>query len=80
MRRRSLPQIITEVFKGIRDCSAQATVEYLIVGLILLAIISALGLFGGRLQDGLFSEHAADSASHAMTTNSAGSVGDLILF
>ena len=66
--------------KIIRDCSAQATVEYLIVGLALLAVISGLSVFGGRIQEGLFSEHAADSASHAMTSNSAGSIGDFLLY
>ena len=66
--------------KTIQDSSGQATVEYLIVGLALLAIITGLSVFGGRIQEGLFSEHATDSASHAITTNSAGSLGDFLLY
>lgn len=58
----------------------QATVEYLIVGLAILMIITALGVFSGRLGEGLFVEHAADSASHALTTNTAGSAGDVLLY
>jgi Flp pilus assembly pilin Flp len=62
------------------DTSGQATVEYLIVGLVLIAIILALGLLAQALEDGLFVEHAAKSASHAITTNSAGTVGDVFLY
>ena len=58
----------------------QATVEYLIVGLALIAIIAALSVFGGRVQEGLFVQHAADSASHAITTNTAGSAGDVLVY
>jgi len=58
----------------------QATVEYLIVGLALIVIIVALSVFSGRVQEGLFVQHAADSASHAITTNTAGSAGDILLY
>jgi len=58
----------------------QATVEYLIVGVALIIIIAALGVLSGRLQEGLFVQHAADSASHAITTNTAGSIGDVLLY
>lgn len=58
----------------------QATVEYLIVGVALIVIIAALGVLSGRLHEGLFVQHAADSASHAITTNTAGSAGDILLY
>ena len=58
----------------------QATVEYLIVGLALLAIILALGALAGRLQEGLFVEHAIDSASHAIGGNTMGMIGDVLLY
>lgn len=58
----------------------QATVEYLIVGVILITIITAFSALSGRLQEGLFVQHAADSASHAITTNTAGFAGDVLLF
>ena len=62
------------------SCSAQATVEYLVVALAIFAVILGLAALGNRLQEGLFTEHAADSASHAMTNNAAGSIGDVLLF
>lgn len=58
----------------------QATVEYLIVGLAIIMIVTALGALSGRLGEGLFVQHAADSASHAFTANTAGSVGDVLLY
>jgi hypothetical protein len=60
--------------------SGQATVEYLIVGLVLIIVIAALGLLAQAFEDGLFVEHAAQSASHAITGNTAGSVGDVLLY
>jgi Flp pilus assembly pilin Flp len=62
------------------DSSGQAMVEYLIVGLILIIVIAALGLLTQVLEDGVFVEHAAQSASHAMTGNTAGTVGDVLLY
>lgn len=58
----------------------QSTVEYLIVGVALLAIILGLGAFGFRLQEGLFVEHAVDSASHAAGPNAMGTIGDVLLY
>ena len=60
--------------------SGQSTVEYLVVGVAILVIITGLGALSGRVQEGLFVQHAADSASHAITTNTAGSVGDVLLY
>jgi hypothetical protein len=58
----------------------QATVEYLIVGLALLAVVVALGVLASRLQEGLFVEHAVESASHATGSNSLGVIGDVLLY
>ena len=60
--------------------SAQTTVEYLIVALATLAIVTGMSVLGGRVQEGLFTEHAADSASHAITANTAGTIGDVLLY
>jgi len=68
------------VSKKMIQTRGQATIEYLIVGLALIIIITALGVLSGRLQEGLFVQHAADSASHAITTNTAGSAGDVLLY
>ena len=61
-------------------CSGQSTVEYLIVGVAFLVIITGLGAVSARLEEGLFVQHAADSASHSLTTNTAGSLGDVLLY
>ncbi|MDR0347243.1 MAG: hypothetical protein LBH56_02585 [Coriobacteriales bacterium] len=60
--------------------SGQATVEYLIIGLILIVVILSLGTLARTLEIGLFVEHAAESASHAITGNTAGTVGDVLLY
>lgn len=64
----------------INDCSGQSTVEYLIVGVAILMIIAALGVFVNQMSQGILVTHAADSASHAMTINSGGSLGDVLLY
>ncbi|MDR3315193.1 MAG: hypothetical protein LBS98_01705 [Coriobacteriales bacterium] len=64
----------------LNDTAGQATVEYLIIGLVLIAIITALGLFAGRVSDGLFVEHAATSASHGITQGVMGAMGDVLLY
>jgi hypothetical protein len=60
--------------------AGQSTVEYALLGLVMVVIIVALWLVASRLQEGLFVEHAAQSASHAVTTNTAGSTGDVLLY
>ncbi|MCL2807713.1 MAG: hypothetical protein FWD27_06105 [Coriobacteriia bacterium] len=67
-------------FCNSRASEGQATVEYLVVGTVLIVVIVALAVLSGRLQEGLFVQHAADSASHAITTNTAGSMGDVLLY
>lgn len=82
MRRKRLSGIPRPLsaFQRLRAAGGQATVEYLVVGVALMIIIVALGALSGRLQEGLFVQHAADSASHAITTNTAGSTGDVLLY
>jgi hypothetical protein len=60
--------------------SGQATVEYVVVGVVLMIIIVVLGLLAGRIGDGLFTEHASRSASHSTQAPTAGAVGDVILY
>ncbi|MDR2492879.1 MAG: hypothetical protein LBD25_05440 [Coriobacteriales bacterium] len=64
----------------VRPCAGQAMVEYLVVGLAVVAVVAALSAFGSRVQEGLFVSHAADSASHAASVNLAGTLGDVLLF
>ncbi len=62
------------------DDRGQATVEYAIVGLVLLAVIMGLVAIADRLEEGLFVEHAADSASHSAGPNTMGVIGDVLLY
>jgi hypothetical protein len=71
---------VQAVWRSTLNTFGQATVEYLIVGLVFVAVIVALGLLAQLLEDGLFVEHAARSASHAITGNTAGTVGDVLLY
>ncbi|MCL1879660.1 MAG: hypothetical protein FWF71_03430 [Actinomycetia bacterium] len=52
----------------------------MIVGTVLLALILGLGALSNRLAEGLFVEHALRSASHALGPNTAGVIGDVILY
>ena len=69
-----------KVLRLVSAKAGQATVEYLIVGLVLLAIVLALGVLANRLGDGLFVEHAAESASHSLGPNTMGAIGDVLLY
>jgi|GEM_PF-2955265 len=60
--------------------AGQATLESVIVGTVLLALILGLGALSNRLAEGLFVEHALRSASHALGPNTAGVIGDVILY
>ena len=75
-----LRQALKRLVRALASQSAQATVEYLVVALATIAVISGLATLGSRIQEGIFSEHASDSASHAMTVNTAGSIGDVLLY
>lgn len=71
---------VSRRLKAVGSQRGQATVEYLIVGLAIIMIVTALGALSGRLGEGLFVQHAAESASHAFTANTAGSAGDVLLY
>jgi hypothetical protein len=60
--------------------SGQATVEYLIVGVMLMVAIVAAALLWRSLQSGVFVQHAALSASHACGAADLGAVGDVALY
>ena len=78
---RELVKKIKSYLAAIRlDERGQATTEYLIVAGALLVVIVALATLAGRLQDGLFVEHAINSASHAFGHNTMGSLGDVLLY
>jgi L-asparagine transporter-like permease len=55
-------------------------VEYLIIGLVLIIVIAVLGLLVQALEDGVFVGYAAQNASHAVTGNTAGAAGDVLLY
>lgn len=60
--------------------SGQATMEFLIVSIVLMIVIVVLGLLLDRTSAGMFVVHAARSASHALSDNTAGTVGDVLLY
>jgi len=62
------------------DNRGQGTLEYALIGLVLLTVFVALKLLQHRLGEGLFVLHALRSASHALGPNSAGVVGDVFLY
>ncbi|MDR1015852.1 MAG: hypothetical protein LBL67_00035 [Coriobacteriales bacterium] len=66
--------------RALREQSGQATLEFLLVALLLVAVVVGLGALAAKLRAGVFSQHAAESASHALTSNTAGSVGDVLLY
>ena len=68
------------VFASRLDKKGQATVEYLIVGVALLAMILGIGALGKRVQEGLFVEYAIESASHAVSKKTMGTIGDVLLY
>lgn len=56
-------------------------VEYLIVTLMTLALVAALSTISNRLREGIFVDHAADSASHSVgAQNISGVIGDVFLY
>lgn len=69
------------VFKRMHsDVRGQASVEYLLVGLVLMIIVSALAYLGQVVTAGLFMEHASAGASHTIRSTTAGVIGDVFLF
>lgn len=61
-----------------RDERGQATLEYMLTGLMLIAMIGALGALWRYASDGGFSQLLQASASHALAE--AGGVADALLF
>lgn len=58
----------------------QATVEFALVTVGLLAVAVACGALWRVLADGLFVEHALSSASHHVQAAMPGSVADVFLY
>lgn len=64
--------------KGTLDERGQATVEYLLAGIALLATIVALGALWRFASDGRLTLLADDAASHAIAA--VGGVADALMF
>lgn len=58
--------------------SGQATLEYLLIGLVLISMIVALGALWQAVSDGTFTGLVEAHASHALTE--IGGVVDAVLF
>jgi len=79
-RHRGTPLPAIKARRLVTSSKGQTTVEYLVVGLAIFAVIAGMSVLGGRIQEGLFTDHAAKSASHAITSNTAGTIGDVLLY
>jgi hypothetical protein len=62
------------------DCAGQASTEFMLVGLLLVSALLAVSTLAGHMEDGVFVEHASQSASHALSSNTAGTAGDVLLY
>jgi hypothetical protein len=69
-----------KVLSAIRNQKGQATLEYLLVGLVILAVILGFAAMQHRLGEGLFIQHAQQSLSHSIGPNPAGVIGDVFLY
>ena len=59
---------------------AQGTVEYAIVLIAFLAIVIAFAYIWRAVSDGLFIEHAVQSASHHVQSGLAGVLADVFVY
>ncbi|MCL2631558.1 MAG: hypothetical protein FWD45_00470 [Coriobacteriia bacterium] len=71
---------ISRVYKCINNQRGQATVEYVLIGLIIIAMISAFAALQQKLGNGVFLKHALQSLSHSLGPNTAGVIGDVLLY
>lgn len=78
-RRQAAPQRRFRCWLLGNSCG-QTTVEYLVVGTVLLIIFAVLGQLMGVVQEGSFVQHAGSSASHVATQAAMGVVGDVFLY
>jgi len=60
--------------------AGQATVEYALIGVLMVAVLIGFSALQHRMGEGLFVEHALRSASHAFGPNTAGVIGDVLLY
>jgi len=62
------------------DQRGQGTVEYLVVGLVLVVACVSLASFLHLVQDGLMARQVSTSASHVITSGILEVVGDALFF
>lgn len=58
----------------------QGTVEFAVVFFGFLSLVIALGVVRGAFQDGLFVDHALQSASHSLESSAPGAVAGVLLY
>ena len=66
--------------RALGNQKGQATLEYVLVGIVILAVILGMAALQRRLSDGLFIEHAKNSLSHTIGPNTGGVIGDVLLY
>lgn len=58
----------------------QATVEYLVIGLVVMIVAVALACLWHLASDGTFVQHASSSASHVVDSVDLGVIGDVFMY
>jgi Flp pilus assembly pilin Flp len=79
--------IVTKIFSGVNkagsilaDDQGQATLEYALIGLVMINIIVALVTVQSVIGKGVFLEHVLNSVSHGLGLNTGGVIGDVLLY
>ena len=65
---------------GVRSEEGQASVEYLIVGLVILVVAVGLVAVFHLVCDGVLAAHVSSSTSHVATNGVLGVIGDVAFF
>ena len=62
------------------DCQGQATVEFVLIGLVFLAVLVGLATLRRKIGEGLFIEHVVRCISHGIGPDIGGVIGDVLLY
>lgn len=63
-----------------REGQGQGTVEFAVVLFGVLSLVLAFGVVRGAFQEGLFVDHAMQSASHSLEASAMGSQTGILLY
>jgi len=75
-----IPDRLKSLKQACHNQQGQATVENALIWLVLVVVLLGFVALQKRLGEGLFVEHAIRSASHSLGPNTAGTIGDVLLY